>query len=210
MFVKLDLGRIGDLIDGLRQYVAASPLAAWHSALALAHAGLDQREQALEQVDWFAEQGFESIRRDCVWMTSTTALARTIAHFGEPTHADALYELLAPFADRNSVVGGAVLCLGPVSRILGMLALTSGRPGLALDHFADALERSHALQSAPLVARTQLDAARAHLQRGAEHDRAAAERLLEEASATADALAMSVLQRDIQALRVTLGQTAVA
>jgi len=210
MFVKLDLGLLDDLIDGLREYVAASPLAAWHSALALAYAGLDQREQALEQVNWFAERGFESIRRDCVWMTSTTALARTIAHFNDATHADALYDLLAPFADRNSVVGGAVLCLGPVSRILGMLALTSGRPDTALAHFADALERSHALESAPLAARTQLDAAKAHLQRGAEGDRAAAEALLAEASATADALAMSVLQQDVRALRSALAEGAVA
>jgi hypothetical protein len=92
-----------------------------------------------------------------------------------------------------------VLCLGPASRILGMLARAGGRPDLALEHFADALERCRALGSQPLVARTQLEAAKAHLRRGDAGDTAAAERLLQEAAATASTLGMAKVGRDIAA-----------
>ena len=202
MFIKLDSGHLEDLIDGLRTYVEASPLPAWHAALALALAGLDRREEALEQVEWFARRGFQnSIRRDCVWMTSMTALARAVAHFDDATHADELYGMLLPFRERVCVVGGAVLCLGPVSRLLGMLARTAHRPGLALEHFAEALERSRALESAPLVARTQAEAAKAHLMRGEAGDLGAARRRLDEAGALASRVGMSKLARDVELLR---------
>jgi class 3 adenylate cyclase len=206
MFVKLDLGRLDELIEPLQGYVAASPLPAWRAALALALAGLDRREQALEQVGAFAEHGFGAVRRDCVWMTTLTAFGRTVAHFDDPTFADDLYELLLPFADRNCVVGGAVLCLGPISRILGMLARAAGRPDVALEHFAHALEISQALGSPPLVARTQLEAAKAHLLRATDGDRKLAERLLGDAAATASATGMQKLRHDIDLVRSSLEQ----
>jgi class 3 adenylate cyclase/tetratricopeptide (TPR) repeat protein len=208
LFVKLDLGELDELMEQLAAYVAESPLTAWRGALALAYAGLDRREEALEQVAWFAEHGFDSIRRDCVWPTTVVALARTVAHFDDPTHADELYALLAPFADRICVVGGAVLCLGPISRILGMLARTAGRPGQALWHFADALERSQALGSPPLIARTKLEAAKAHLLRHTADDAAVADRLLAEAREIAAGAGMTKLLHDVEALRAPLGTTA--
>lgn len=201
MLLRLDLGRLDDLIDGLTEYVAESPLAAWRAALALALAGLDRRDDALAQVEWFAERGFDAIPRDCVWMTTMASLGRAVAHFDDGAHATELYELLLPFADRTCVVGGAVLCLGPVSRILGMLARAAGRPDAAIEHFAHARARSRALGSPPLVARTQLETAKAHLLRGADGDGAAAERLLEEASAIASESGMEKLLHDIAALQ---------
>lgn len=208
LFVKLDLGELEELIEQLPTYVGESPLTAWRGALALAYAGLDRREEALEQVAWFAERGFDAIRRDCVWPTTMVALGRTVGHFDDPIYADALYELLAPFADRICVVGGAVLCLGPISRILGMLARAAGRPGQALWHFADALERSHALGSPPLIARTKLEAAKAHLLRHTADDPAVADRLLTEARDLAARTGMTKLLHDIDALQTPLGATA--
>ena len=128
------------------------------------------------------------------------SFGRAVGHFDDPTHADELYELLVPFADRVCVLGGAVLCLGPTSRILGMLARAGGRFDVALEHFADALERSRALGSPPLVARTQLETAKTHLRRGGAGDAAAAERLLDEAAALASRLGMAKVGRDIDAL----------
>lgn len=128
-------------------------------------------------------------------------LGRTVAHFDDPTYADELYELLLPFADRVATTGGPALCLGPVSRILGMVARAGGRPDVALVHFADALERSRTLGSPPLVARTQLEAAKAHLRLGTAQDIAAAERLLDEAAGIASTLDMAKVRYDIDAVR---------
>lgn len=207
LFVKLDLGELDELMEQLEAYVAESPLTAWRAALALAYAGLDRREEALAQVAWFAERGFDAIRRDCVWPTTLVALGRTVGHFDDPTYADELYALLAPFADRICVVGGAVVCLGPISRILGMLARAAGRPGQALWHFADALERSRALGSPPLIARTKVEAAKAHLLRQTADDLAVADRLLGEARELAARAAMTKLICDIEALQPPLGAT---
>ena len=201
MFVKLDMGRLEELIDGLQRYVATSPLSAWRAALALALAGLDRREEALAQVAWFAEQGFDQIRRDCVWTTTMTALSRTVGHFNDPTHAGTLYRMLLPFAGRNCVVGGAVLCLGPMTRMLGMLARAAGRPDEALAHLEADLASSRALHSPPLIARSQLEAAKARLQRGGPGDEAAARRLLDEAAETAGSIGMEKLLHDIDVVR---------
>jgi DNA-binding SARP family transcriptional activator len=206
LFLKLELGTVDEPIDTLEEYVAASPLAAWRAVLALALATFERREQALEQVGRFAERGLGAVRRDCVWMTSLTAVSLTVAHLDDATHADELYGLLLPFADRSCVVGGAVLCLGPVSAVLGMLARAGGRPDAALAHFADALERSRALDSPPLVARTQLEAAKAHLLRDGEDDVAAARGLLAEAHATASG--MRKLRDEIELVQSRLARAA--
>ncbi len=208
LFLRLDLGTVDELIEQLQEYVVASPLAAWRAGLALGLAGLERREEALEQVARFAEGGVGAVRRDCVWMASMTFVGLTVAHLDDATYADELYALLLPFADRNCVVGGAVLCLGPVSAVLGMLARTGGRPDAALAHFADALERSDALHSPPLVARTQVEAAKAHLLRGGEDDVSAAERLLGEARATASTSGTGKLLDEIERVQSAFARAA--
>jgi DNA-binding winged helix-turn-helix (wHTH) protein/tetratricopeptide (TPR) repeat protein len=208
LFLKLDLGTVDALIEELEAYVAASPLAAWRAVLALALASLERREEARDQVAQFAAGGLGAIRRDCVWMTSMTAVSLIIARSGDATHADELYALLLPFADRNCVVGGAVLCLGPVSFVLGTLARTVGRPDVALAHFDDALVRSRTLRSPALVARTQLETAKAHLLRGGEGDVAAAKCLLGEARASAFARGMGQLLNDIELVQRSLARAA--
>jgi tetratricopeptide (TPR) repeat protein len=201
LFIKLDMGALDDLIDGLEKHVATSPLPAWHSALAIAQAGLDRRDKALAEVRWFAQDGLDSMRRDCVWETSMTALGRTVAHFGDATYADEMYRMLLPFAGRTAVVGGGVLCLGPISRVVGMLARAAGRPDDAIEHLERALESSRALRSAPLVARTQLELAKAYSMRGGDDDLATAERFLDEAASVAASVGMGKLLHDIDVVR---------
>jgi len=138
------------------------------------------------------------------------AFARTVGHFDDPSYADELYQLLLPFADRICVIGGAVVCLGPASRILGMLARAAGRPEPALEHLADALERSRALGSPPLVARTLVETAKVHLLRGTTGDTERATQLLRASRATASGLGMAKLVHDIEGLESSLGRGALA
>ena len=210
LFLWLDQGRAEELLEEIGNHPAAWPDRLLHAALALSLAGLDRREEALAEVERVAEQGLSSIPRDVLWTTTIVALSRAIAHLDDPTHAEELYELLLPYADRIGVTGGPVLCLGPVSRILGMLARAGGRPDTALEHFADALDRSRALGSPPLVARTQLETAKAFLLRDGPGDRERAQQLLPEARATASGLRMAKLLHDIDALQSSLGRGALA
>lgn len=196
LFLSLDLGRLEELVDGLAGYVAVSPLAAWHAALGLAHAGLDQREQALAEVERFASDGFETIPRDCIWMATMCMLARVVARFDAEEHAEPLYQLLRPFAERRCVVGGAVLCLGPISYFLGRLARVLGEHDLALEHLDQALAASRALRAPPLVARTQVETARVLLARSAGGDVGRARALLDQAAGGARAAGMAKLHAD--------------
>jgi class 3 adenylate cyclase/tetratricopeptide (TPR) repeat protein len=200
LFLGLELGRLEELVAILVPYVADSPLPAWHAALALAYAGLDRREEALGEVERFAADGFETIPRDCVWMATMTMLARVVTRFDAHVHAEPLYARLKPFADRTVSVGGAVLCLGPVSHYLGRLARVLGDHELALDHFDNALAVSRALGAPPLVARTQAETAKVLLERNAPGDGGRARALLEEAAAGASALGMAKLHADLEGL----------
>jgi hypothetical protein len=211
LLLRLDQGRAGELFDGLGAQVPPSPSApAWGAANALALAGLDLRQDALAQVAALAEHGFASIPRNSVWTTTLACAAGAVGHFDDPVHADELYNLLLPFADRICVPGGPVLCLGPVSRILGMLARAAGRHDEALVHFSDALERARALGSPPYVVRAQLGAAKAHLRRGADGDAASATGLLEQAAVTAAELGMVELLQQIDRLRGPIAHGALA
>jgi tetratricopeptide (TPR) repeat protein len=201
LFLWLDQGRAENLLSEVERRDLEWGFPLTHVAQALVLAGLDRREEALEQVALVAERGLTSIPRDALWELVIVNLGRTVGHFDDPTYADELYRLLLPFAGRVCVLGGGVVCLGPASRILGMLARAAGNPGLALEHFADALDRSRALGSPPLVARTQLESARAHLLRGRPGDTAVAGRLLDEASVIASNLRMVKVRSDIDTLR---------
>ena len=65
-----------------------------------------------------------------------TLLAEVCARLGDVARADELYELLAPYAGRNVIVGRAAACNGSASRLLGALAAVKGEWARAERHFA--------------------------------------------------------------------------
>jgi hypothetical protein len=180
------------------------PHPVWRAAIADALSSICLYDEALEQVDWFASPGFASIARDCLWTTTVVSLARAVVRLDHAAYAHELHELLSPFADRTCTLGGAIMCLGPASLFLGMLARTAGSLDLALAHLEDALERSRALSSPPLVARTQLETAKTHLRIQTEGAQAAAEGLLVEAAATATACEMETVRASAEALLASI------
>ena len=125
--VRRELGGLEDLLIGMEGFVEASPLPAWRSGLALAYAELGREGEALAQVESFARDGFDTVPRDAVWFATMGMLTLAVGRFDATAYAGPLYELLAPFQDRNCVVGGAIYCFGPVPYLLGILA----RPGRA-------------------------------------------------------------------------------
>jgi tetratricopeptide (TPR) repeat protein len=197
LHLNLETGGVDDLLDGLEVSAAQSPLPAQRLVLALAYAGAGRSAEALAQVELFAGSDFAAVRRDCTWSTSVCWLADVVARFDAVEHAPALYRLLLPFADRNSVAGGAILCLGPISRYLGMLARVNGEYDRALQHLRHALARSRSLGSEPVVARTQLETAKVQLARDADGDLVRARELLAAAAATAEELGMTALAGEV-------------
>jgi class 3 adenylate cyclase/tetratricopeptide (TPR) repeat protein len=204
-----ETGRSAELLATLEQLAASSPLPAVKALLASAYADAGRESDALGQVEHFAGAEFTAIRRDCVWSSTACFLADVVARFDDRHHAAALYRLLLPYADRNCVGGGGVLTLGPVSRFLGMLARVNGEHERAVQHLRHALARSRALDSAPLVARTQLEKAKVLLARGREEDATRAHVLLGEVDEAAVELGMRPLVEEVAAVRSSAAATAV-
>jgi len=201
LHLKFNAGGVDDVLEALETMAAQSPLDAYRSVLALAYAVLGRREDALAQVASFGGHEFAAVRRDCVWSSTLCFLAEVVGRFDAVEYAPSLYRLLLPFADRNCVPGGAILCLGPISRFLGMLARVDGQHERALQHLRHALARSKTLRSAPLLARTQLEIVKVLLARDAADDHARAQELLAEVAAAAETLEMALLARDAASLR---------
>jgi tetratricopeptide (TPR) repeat protein len=190
LFLLREAGQLDLLVEPLEAYVAESPLPAWRSALAMVYADLDRRDDALAQVATFSAERFSTVPRDCVWFATLAMLTQALARCDAPEYCRDIYDLLLPFEDRYAVVGGAVLSLGPISRLLGTLAAGAGDHDRAIAHLEDAIERSRALGSGPLTARAELQMARALRARSANGDDARARTLFESATETAQRIGM--------------------
>jgi hypothetical protein len=128
-----------------------------------------------------------------MWSSTLAMLARTVSRIGAVPYARPLYDLLAPYAERNCVWGSGFIIFGPISRYLGMLATTFGEPGLALAHLEHALGRCLDLGSASLAARTRMEMARALAKRRLKGDAMRARSLLHDARRSADEMGMPAL-----------------
>lgn len=201
LLVLLEMDELGGLIDPLVAYVEASPLAAWHSALAMAYAEAGMLREAEAEIGIFASRGFDAIPRDCIWFATLAMLTRALARIDAPDWSRQLYELLLPFEERNCVVGGAVLSFGPVAGLLGVLAGKAGDHRRALEHLEDAAQRSRTLGSEPVAARAELAAARVLVERGGQDDTERARELLERACDTAQRTGMPRLIREVGEVR---------
>jgi hypothetical protein len=106
-----------------------------------------------------ARDRFASLPFDEEWLVSTGLLADAASALGEVGHAEVLYELLAPYADRIAISYPEV-STGAVARELGVLAATLGRRDDARRHFAAAVALHRRIGARTWLARTERDAAR--------------------------------------------------
>ncbi len=111
---------------------------------------------------------------------------------GDLSRSRQAYELLLPHA-HTCVVSLGLVCEGPTSRPLGMLATTLGRYDDAELHFDDALAMNARIRSPLWTSHTQCEYARMLRLRGRPGDRGRASTLLTTATATADELGLHAL-----------------
>ena len=201
----LDLGRIDDaLMADLAEQSARYPGLSFGVMSVLAHATVNRRTEARAELERLLPDDLASIPRDCMWAGTLALLSRSVCRLGAVEHARPLYDLLAPVAERNCLWGSGFIVFGPVSRFLGMLATAFDEPDRAILHLEDALERSTALRSPPLVARVRTDLARALLRRGADGDEERARPLLDQARSAAAGLGMPALHEEAIDLLATV------
>jgi tetratricopeptide (TPR) repeat protein len=156
--VRREQARGGELAAAARAFVDANPgRPGWKAALAEALVLGGRNDAAQETLDELAAADFHDIPFDGDWLTAIVLAADVAVSLQDVERARRLYELLAPYASHNLVIGLATVCLGAVSRQLGKLATTLGRREEAIEHFERALARNARLDAVVELAHTRLD-----------------------------------------------------
>jgi len=187
--IRRDRGGLEEFEDDVRAKVEQYPaIPGWRCVLAHMLCELGRLDDARQELDAVSANAFDVLPRDALWLGAIAYCAEVAARL--EVHAEALYELLRPFPDRNVVVGWTASCLGSSSRPLALLAATLGRRDDAIVHFQDALAMNERMGAAAWLARTRVEYAEFLLRSGHDPD---AVTLLEQGLAGARELGMPAL-----------------
>ena len=116
----LDLGRIDDaLIGDLADLAARHPGPTFGVMLVLAYATVDLREEASTELARLVPDDLASIPRDCMWEGTLAMLSRVVSRLEAVEYARPLYDLLAPYAERNCLWGSGFVVFGPIIQVPG-------------------------------------------------------------------------------------------
>ncbi len=153
--MRREQGRLDELLPGLLtrcEEPGGEPLRP-AAVLALAQRGL--HDEAHARIDaWGSPRP-----TDWSWDFATAQWAEVAAILGRP-HPRQLYDDLLPRAGHLVVAGTGVTCWGSTHALLGRLAERLGRPELAIEHLAAAVEHNQRLGARPFEARARLELAR--------------------------------------------------
>ena len=165
--------------------------AVWRYVLVDVLVRIGRTDEARVALDALAATGFE-VRVEMHWLASLCLLAEPCRELRDARRAATLYRALLRFARHNATTPPE-LCLGSVSRSLGILAATMSDWDAAARHFEDAMAMNAAMDARPWLASTQHDYARMLLARDGTGDRERARQL----GAAAEALAAELGMRGL-------------
>ena len=175
-------------LQNAEQHIRESPASsAWRCLRCwfAAHAG--RLEQAREDLDWLAADGFAALPRDANWLPAMFELAEAVCLLSDRPRAAAMYELLLPYGDRHISAMRGTVSWGSGHAVLGRLASTANLDRAAR-HFESALDLEHRWGARAWLVRTQANYAAVLVERGGVGDRDRAAELGREAIAQADTL----------------------
>jgi hypothetical protein len=136
--IRLGQGRVRELVPAVEQFVEAFPaLAAWRAGLPLGYLADERRAESVVELER-AVAGLDALPEDFFWLATVALLAEASAKLPHPESAGVLYDTLAPYAGCMVQVGYAG-SLGPVERLLGLLAAARGDRDAAVRHLTEAV-----------------------------------------------------------------------
>ncbi len=136
--VRVEQARAGEVLDVIRDYAARYPrIIGWRVLYCYTLGRADRPQECRAEYESLKRTGF-ALPEDLNWMVAMSWLADTCHALEDPASARLLYERLAPYADRQVVIGYGIGCVGSVERCLAVLAATAG-DSAAGGHFERAL-----------------------------------------------------------------------
>ena len=201
--IHRERGRIKALLPALVQAVEDNPVViAFRCGLIVANLEVGSTDEAREDFEELAANGFLSVPRDYTFAVSMCLLAETCTTLEARFATADLIGLLEPYQGTLAVTGWGAICVGAVDRYLAMLAAMDGRWADAEPAFERAIALEERVGARPLVARSRYWYARMLLRHGGDSSQARA--LLETAAQTAGALGMEMLASQIDSLLETI------
>jgi hypothetical protein len=205
--LALARGRPEEVEPELRQLAADLPtMPVWNAALAWIQVSKGEPREAALLLERLSADRLGRIPRNNMWPITVALLAQTCAELGDAGHARLLYDALEPFGQLITISPVAGY-MGPVSRLLGILAETLGERGDAERHLRAALELSRQHRIVPMIPTIAVDLARV-MSAGEPGGRSEAAELLAEALRIADELSMPAVAQRAQAVADALPRAA--
>jgi hypothetical protein len=212
--IRVFQGREAELAD-LAASIATSPtLTERDRAFSLAAALFALRGGHVHR----ARAVLEGLKRDSLhniipsssWLLTMQAIVELAAELKDDQNAQAVYDVLLPYAELPVMASLAVVCFGSSHRPLAIAALTCGRINLAIEHFVAAVAENERLGHRPAAIQAQAELAFALLRRSGPGDEQHGRTLLEEAMTEANTLGMTGLiprwqEALVVAQRMTVG-----
>jgi DNA-binding winged helix-turn-helix (wHTH) protein/tetratricopeptide (TPR) repeat protein len=150
-------------------------------------------DAARRELNRMSVSDLRALPRDEHWLSAMVGTAEVAVALGDDERARAVYELLLPYADLNSLHDLLRADRGAVARYLGLVAAALGDVQRAADHYEAALELNERMGALPQIASTQADYAELLARRGRPGDRERAGELRAAARQTATRLGMARL-----------------
>jgi class 3 adenylate cyclase len=199
--IRLEQGRLGEMVDVVRRFVEEYPALRWRVALAFTLSEIGEEAEARGEFESAAANEFRDLPDDFNQSIALVFLSELCARFHDAPRAALLYERMLPYEGRNVITGAPAACAGAASRMLGMLAGVLERWDVAERHFQDALAMNERMGAIPLAARTRYAWAAMLLRRGDSAAARQAAALLDEAGSVAEQTGMVRLIAEISELR---------
>ncbi|WP_157592057.1 AAA family ATPase [Solirubrobacter soli] len=111
---------------------------AYQCYLAWTLAGLGRHAEARQELEkWMRHD----LAFDANWISAQAEVAQALVLLGDRTHAQRIYDRLAPYAGRPATSGRAVMSYGAIDRHLGELAALLGDTAAAIAHLRAGIDR---------------------------------------------------------------------
>ena len=168
--------------------------------------GLDRLDEARSEFEQMTVPDLRTQERWHTWPVTLVHLAEAAVVLGAQRQSEIIYELLAPYPDQNAVAAsGTAACYGSISRYLGLLAASLGRPDDAAAHYESAVAMNERQGALPYLAYSQCELAETLVRRGHPGDKARALPLLAQSLESATRMGMPWLVESAGALLAKVG-----